>query len=189
MKALPEKKTRGHWVQTERQAHEAWAELMRKSPRAAELLHLLVARMGDHNAVVVSQKTLGELMERNTRTVRRAVKELVAGNWIEVRQLGDTASVNAYVINDRVAWSGRRESLRYSLFSAAVVVSSQEQPDSSDIGSQAPLRALPTLFPGERQLPTGPGLPPPSEPILPGMEPDLPATINAPGAADGDGDR
>lgn len=31
------------------------------------------------------------------------------------------------------------------------------------------------LYSGERQLPTGPGLPPPSSPSLPGMEPDLPA--------------
>ncbi len=29
---------------------------------------------------------------------------------------------------------------------------------------------------GEQQLPSGDGLPPPSEPFLDGMEPDLPAT-------------
>lgn len=172
---LPSKKHRGHWVQTEREAHEAWANLMRKSPRAAELLHLLVARIGDHNAVVVSQKTLASLMERNTRTVKRAVRDLVEGNWIEVRQLGETGSVNAYVINDRVAWQGHRENMRYSLFSAAVVVSDQEQPDIASLGAQEPLRELPSLFPGERQLPTGQGLPPPSQPPFPGMEPDLPA--------------
>jgi hypothetical protein len=28
---------------------------------------------------------------------------------------------------------------------------------------------------GERQMPVGDGLPPPSEPPLPGLEPDLPA--------------
>ena len=31
------------------------------------------------------------------------------------------------------------------------------------------------LFPGERQLPTGDGEDPPSQPALPDMEPDLPA--------------
>lgn len=34
---------------------------------------------------------------------------------------------------------------------------------------------LPRMFPGEQQLPAGPGLPPPSEPALPGLEADLPA--------------
>src|SRR3546814_3336582 len=45
---------------------------------------------------------------------------------------------------------------------------------SSDLAQPA-LHRLPNLFPGERQLPSGPGLPPPSEPSFPGMEPDLPA--------------
>ena len=174
-KTLPQRPIRGHWVQTERAAHEAWAALLRQNPRAAEMLHLLVARIGDHNAVVISQKTLAELMGRSTRTIRRATKDLVEGRWIEVRQIGETGTVNAYVINDRVAWATGRDGLRYSLFSAAVVLSASEQPDEDDLGAQEPLRELPSLFPGERQLPTGDGLPPPSEPDLPGMEPDLPA--------------
>jgi hypothetical protein len=36
------------------------------------------------------------------------------------------------------------------------------------------LRRIPVLFPGEQQLPTGDGLPPPSQPSIPGLEPDLP---------------
>lgn len=184
MEKLPEAKPKGHWVQTEREAHEAWAALMRKSPRAAELLHLLVARVGDHNAVVVSQKTLAAIMDRNPRTIKRAVRDLVEGNWIEIRQLGDTGTVNAYVINDRVAWTGRRDGMRYSLFSAAVVVSDAEQPDEADLGAQEPLRELPSLFPGERQLPSGDGLAPPSEPAIPGLEPDLPARLKGANLSD-----
>ena len=37
------------------------------------------------------------------------------------------------------------------------------------------LRRLPRLYPGEEQLPGGPGLPPVSQPFLDGMEPSLPA--------------
>src|SRR3546814_20610228 len=60
--------------------------------------------------------------------------------------------------------------------SAAVLIADDEQPDREELGAQPALHRLPNLFPGERQLPSGPGLPPPSEPSLPGMEPDLPAT-------------
>jgi hypothetical protein len=42
------------------------------------------------------------------------------------------------------------------------------------LDQQPPLRRLPKL--GERQLPAGPGLPPPSQPFFDGLEPDLPAT-------------
>src|SRR3546814_7427305 len=80
------------------------------------------------------------------------------------------------IINDRVAWSGKRDGLRYSLFSAAVIISEAEQPDFEELGQQAPLRRLPSLFRDERQLPSGPGTPPPAQPFLDGMEPDLPAT-------------
>jgi len=166
---------RGTWVQTERAAHEAWAELLRSSPRAAELLHLLVARVGRHNAVVISQKTLSSLMGRHVNTVTKAVKTLKDGNWIEVRQIGDRGTVNAYVLNDRLVWSGPRDGIRYSLFSAEVVLSDQEQPDRAHLDSQDPLRQIPSLWPGERQLPTGDGLPPPSSPALPGLEPDIPS--------------
>jgi DNA-binding transcriptional MocR family regulator len=125
--------------------------------------------------VVVSQAVLARLMGCSRRTVIRAVTDLIEGNWIEARQIGDRGTVNAYVINDRVIWSGPRDGIRYSLFSANVIVAEDEQPDRSTLGRQPALRKLPRLFPGERQLPTGPGLDPPSEPPLPGMEPDLPA--------------
>lgn len=173
---LPDKKRPGTWVQTERAAHEAWAALMRDSPNAAMLMHLLVARVGEHNAVVVSQKTMAKIMGRHVNTVKTAFKTLRDRNWIEIRQVGQRGTVNAYIINDRVAWTGKRDGIRYSLFSAAVVLSDVEQPDRDQLGQQEPLRRVPSLLRDEQQLPTGDGLPPPSEPPLPGMEPDLPAT-------------
>ena len=174
MSALPEKRTAGQWVQTERAAHEAWASLIEKAPKAAQLMHILTARVGEHNAVVVSQKTLSALMKCSRRTVQRAVDVLVEDRWIEVRQIGENGTVNAHIINDRVAWSGKRDGIRYSLFTAAVIVSDEEQPDRDQIDHQEPLRRLPSLFRGEQQLPSGNGLPPPSQPFLDGMEPDLP---------------
>ncbi|WP_376780425.1 helix-turn-helix domain-containing protein [Paracoccus jeotgali] len=139
-------------------------------------MHILTARVGEHNAVVVSQKTLAELMKCSRRTVQRAVDVLVQDRWIELRQIGENGTVNAHIINDRVAWSGKRDGIRYSLFSAAVIVSDEEQPDREQLGNQQPLRRLPSLFRDERQMPSGDGLPPPSQPFLSGMEPDLPAT-------------
>lgn len=172
---LPVQKPKGNWVQTDRSSHEAWAVLTRKSPLAAQVMHLLAARVGDHNAVVISQGTLAQLAGASRRGVQNAIAILERERWIELRQIGDRGTVNAHVINDRVVWSGARDGLRTSLFSAVVVVSDTEQPDREDLGAQQPLRQVPRQFPGERQLPAGEGEPPPSEPSLPGMEPDLPA--------------
>ena len=169
----PAEKGRNTWVQTERKAHEAWASLIARKPRAAMLLHHLVARMGRQNAVVISQKTLAKLMDMHERTVRRAVADLAAERWIQVVKFGGPGTVAAYVINNRVAFSEKRQNLHLSLFSAAVVADAEDQ-DAATL-EHSDLRRIPMLYPGERQLPTGPGEDPPSQPSLDGLEPDLPA--------------
>lgn len=176
-KPLPERRPPGSWVQTERSLHEAWANFLslKGALTASRVMHLLLARIGEHNAVVMSQRTIASILKCDERTVRRAVSMLNDHKWIEIRQIGDRGTVNAYVVNRNVAWSGPRDGIRYALFSAAVVVSDQEQPDRDILDHREPLRTLPTLYPGERQLPAGEGLPPPSQPSFPGMEPDLPA--------------
>jgi hypothetical protein len=167
---------KGSWVQTERAAHEKWAKLSISNPRASSLLHVLTHRMGRHNALIASQSNLARMACCSVATIKRSIDVLRKQNWIEVRQIGESGTVCAYIINDRVAWSGKRDGIRYSLFSAAVIVSDNEQPDEAELEHQPALTRIPSLYPGERQLPTGDGLPPPSEPALPGLEPDLPAT-------------
>lgn len=163
----------GQWVQTERKAHEAWAGLIARKPRAAMLLHHLVAQMGHQNAVVISQKTLAKLVGCSLRTVQYAVADLMAEHWIQAVKMNGPGTVAAYVVNDRVAWGQPRDQLRLSVFSATVVADAEDQdPLTLEHGD---LRRIPTLYPGERQLPSGPGEAPPSQPAIPGMELDLPA--------------
>lgn len=167
----PAKHKPGQWVQTERKAHEAWANLIARKPRAAELLHHLVAQMGHQNALVVPQTVLAKLMGRSVDTVQRAVRDLVTERWIQVVRLGKGKEA-AYVVNDRVAWGQPRDQLSLSVFSATVVADLEDQ-DTASL-DHVDLRRIPTLFPGERQLPVGDGEPPPSQPSLAGLEPDLP---------------
>jgi DNA-binding transcriptional MocR family regulator len=161
------------WVQTERAAHEAWALLIKRKPRAAMLLHHLVARMGHQNAVVASQKTLAKLMGCSVDTVQRALRDLEAARWIQVVKLNGPGTVAAYVVNSRVAWGQHRDQLRLSVFRAAVVADAEDQ-DSAALDSTE-LRRIPMLVPDEQQLSAEPSLDPPSQPVLEGFEPDLPA--------------
>jgi DNA-binding transcriptional MocR family regulator len=179
MNRMPPEKTKGNWVQTERESHEAWAALTRKSPLAAQIMHLLAARVGEHNAVVISQGALADLAGASRRGVQNALNLLDRERWIEIRQIGERSTVNAYVVNDRVVWGTARNGLRYSLFSATVVLTSAEQQDATELDRNhnlRPLRQLPSLYRDEEQLPSGDGLPPPSQPFLDGLEPSLPTT-------------
>lgn len=169
---IPATHKTGQWVQTERKAHEAWAGLIARKPRAAQLLHHLVAQMGHQNAVVVSQSVLAKLMGCSVETVKRAVRDLSSEGWMQVVRIGKGKEA-AYVVNDRVAWGQSRDQLRLSTFSATVIADIDDQePEALE---HRDLRRIPTLYPGEQQLPGGAGLPPPSQPNFDGFEPDLPA--------------
>lgn len=172
--SLPDRHPTGHFVQTERVTHEAWMQLTIQAPKASAVLHLLANRVGENNAVVASYPVLAEVSGLSVSTIRRAIATLIEGNWIEVRRLGPSSTVNAYVLNDRVAWTRARNDLRYSLFSATVLASETEQEDRDSLENQEPLRKLPRT--GEAQIPSGAGLPPVSQPFFDGLEPDLPAT-------------
>lgn len=162
----------GQWVQTERKAHEAWAMLGLRKPIAGAVLHKLVAQMGHQNAVVVPQKVLAQLLGVHERSIRRAIVDLVEEKWIQVVRLGKGKEA-AYLVNDRVAWGQKRSELCLSSFSATIIADASDQDEATL--SATPLRRIPTLYPGERQLPTGHGEDPPSQPSIPGLEPDLPS--------------
>lgn len=164
-------KHRGTWVQTERSAHEAWDSLINKHPAAARLMHRLVANMDRRGAVVISQKLLAEMMGVHRNTIGKAVKVLTEDNWIDTVQIGgQKGGVKAYLVNRRVAWADKRENQKYAIFDARVIASVSEQTENPRTDD---LKQLPRA--GEFQLPTGTGLAPPSQPILPDCEPDLPA--------------
>lgn len=172
-KSISERQKQSQWVQTERASHEAWATLSINSPKASALLHVLAANVGPDNAVVASQKLLAKMMRCHPETVKRALAELVAGNWIAVQRVG--GAPNVYVLNSRVIWYGARDGIRASRLHAVVLLDAEEQVDKGLANNQEPLRKVPDLFPGERQLPSGPGMDPPSQPSFSGFEPDLPA--------------
>ena len=161
------------WVQTERAAHEEWAALILRKPIAGALLHRLCSAMGHLNAVVVSQKILAQLLGVSVRSIQRAISDLQKEKWLQVVHIGKGKEA-AYVVNDRVAWAQPRDELRLSTFSAKVIVSADDQTKQT-LDNNGALRRIPVVFQSERQLPAGPGAPPPSQTIFEGMEPDLPA--------------
>lgn len=175
-KSLPvelKRKSGGHFVQTDRAAHEKWAKLTIKSPTSSVILHWLAAHVGQQNAVVVSQAYLAKVLQVSERSVIRAVQILKEGNWVQVVRLG-AGKEYAYVLNDRVVWTEKRDNLRYSSFSAEVIADYDQQDPETLEGPE--LTRIPRLFSDETQLPSGEGLPPESQPFLSGMEPDLPST-------------
>lgn len=163
------------WVQTERAAHEAWGKLTIQSPRAAALMHTIVAHMDHNSAVVCSQATLAKITGMTLATVRRAVADLKEGKWIQVIALGGKGGALAYIVNSRIAWATSRDKLHLSAFSARVIADADEQSIEA-LTDDTPLKRIPILMKGDLQLPLGPGDKPPSQPALDdSLLPDLPS--------------
>lgn len=170
--SLTHPQVRGSWVQTERKAHEKWAGLISRKPRAAALLHLIIANMNSRGALIASQTTLAELSGTSVSTVKRAIKVLVDEQWVQTIRIGsERGGALAYVVNRRVAWADKRKNGQYALFDARVLVSERDNPQ----GLEGPnLTHIPSMSPGDSQLPEGEGEEPPSQPTIEGLEPDLP---------------
>jgi DNA-binding transcriptional regulator YhcF (GntR family) len=163
-----------HFAQVDLEAIERWGDLMVSHPRAAQLLAILIRRMGPTNAITVSQKTLAKIAGVHERTVRRMIQELEKNKWIQVVRLNGPGTVCSYIVNAKVAWTQGRDKLKTAVFYSSVIADHADQVEEIE-QSEKPLMQIPSMFSNEIQLPSGQGTPPPSEPSLPGLEPEIPA--------------
>lgn len=151
---------RGTWVQAERSAMDMMGDLNHTNPRAATLMLKMIAHMDERGALVASQTTLARLAKCSLATVKRAIVDLVKGNWIQTVTIGGgRGSTLAYVVNSRVAWADKRDNLKYASFQARVLVSEEDNPDLGE----GPLNRIPVLGPDDQLSIHGPGLPAPRQ--------------------------
>ena len=154
------------FVQTERQAHEAWCNLTLTKPLAAAILHKLVALLDDKNGgiVVISNNTLASMIGCHERTIRRATHDLEEGQWLQKVKLSKT--VQGYAINSSVGWCGFvSDKTELAAFTATVIV------PQSDIPAPVQLKRIPVLYPpGEVAIPRETGGESGSQLQIPGTE-------------------
>jgi len=146
-------------------------ELSRRSPVAHQILWLLAERMNRTNAVVMSQKTMGQILGYSRATLSRAIALLKEENWIQVVLSGTS---NAYVLNSKVLWRDHGGK-RYASFFAEVVVSEDEQGHPVEDWDNVELRQLPIIRANEEPMTSDEDLPPPDQKdLLPPSREEIP---------------
>lgn len=146
------------WLQFEKKAIGELQKLAMASPAAMGSLMYLVNHMSRSNALVVSQKAIAEGVGTTRETVNKAMKYLVAHNFVQIIKAG---GATVYVVNSRVAWQGERGA-RYAAFGADVIAIEGEQPGDLD-EALPPLKSVPRLMEGERILVGNEPIPPPDQ--------------------------
>lgn len=151
----------------EKQALLDLDQLIAKEPTAARMLtHLIRLTEADSGGVVIiSRSTLGKILGVSDPTVGRAIRTLVAGQWVQRMKVG---GAYALAVNETVAWTGPRGKKQHAVFSATVVADRDEQ--TEDALNCTTLRKAPTIRMGEQVLSLGEADPPAQE-LIPGTEP------------------
>lgn len=138
-KAIEADKKNGNFLQLEKKNMTNMRVLISTSPKAAELLFLLAEHMNHQNALVISMKTLMQILNWSRPTISEAVRTLSVERWVQVVKIG---TANAYVINSGVFWQAARN-LKLATFSAQIVANADEQVVHPDKMGDIVLRNLP----------------------------------------------
>lgn len=151
-----------NFVQFDRRSMAAHRALIRKSPLAAELLTLFAELMDRKNALVISYRAMEEITGYKRSSIGKAIKVLKEGKWVQALRVG---SASAYVVNSCAFWSTWANGKSYSHFSAAVVLSAEEQKDSVEKMKSIKLQRMPIMYAdeGERPVIGNEELPPPDQ--------------------------
>jgi len=154
-KIMPVTPNRQTFVQTERKAHIALGKLTAKHPSAGMVLNTLVGLMDRQCAVCISHDTLSKMLDVHPNTVKRGIKVLKEGNWIQQIQLGPRGTVNCYLVNSRVAWADRRDNMKLSRFHAVIIADADDQDEQTMSLKVKDMQKVPFVVPPEEVLPSG----------------------------------
>lgn len=157
---IARKREPSDFVQISRKSMKEIRVLSDKNKLALKILMILAEKMNRQNAVVVSQKTLCQLLGKGRTSVYNAIKTLEEGRWLKTLKIG---TANAYIINERVFWTDLTDKRRYAIFSANVIVSEDEQEVSAEDWDAIEIKHFPFL---EKKIPLIVGddsLPPPDQ--------------------------
>lgn len=128
------------WLMIDKKPIQALKMLAIKHPIAMGCLMHFVENMSRSNAYMASQKSIAEQLGVSTVAVKKAVAVLDTGRFVQIVKIG---TANAYVVNTKVAWQGRRGA-RFAHFHADLVAYENEQPKSKNLDDAEPLIQIPT---------------------------------------------
>lgn len=135
------------WLMVDKKPIQAMKRLAVSHPIAMGTLMHMVENMSRSNAYMASQQSIAQALNVSSRAIKEAVVVLQEQRFVQVVKIG---TANAYIVNTKVAWQGKRGA-RFAHFHADIVAYEIEQ-RGADIDDKEPLIQLPTAEPGERIL-------------------------------------
>ncbi len=163
-----------HFAMVEKQALHNLDSLMREDMNAARLIVSLIRLLepGSGGVIVISRKTIQELLGVSESSVARCLRTLSSGGWVQRMRIG---GAYALAVNKAVAWVGPRGEMDRAVFSATVVASRSEQ-DEAALNPPV-LKQFPMTQPDEIVLSAG-EVDSPTQVFMRGFEPETEGANN-----------
>lgn len=111
------------WIQMNESGLRHLMLLNSINPLATNILYFLIENANNYNAVIVSQKSLGLIFKRTTKTINLAIKVLKEHNFINIKKDGRG---NMYFINSNLVWKSYGSNYKFAEFNAKIIFSQEE---------------------------------------------------------------
>ena len=99
------------------------AKLGRENPTALDIFMLLCQNMDKTNALIISMKSLQEILGFSRVTISKNINYLCEIGWLCILKSGTS---NVYIINPEIVWTNYANQKQYCKFTSNVIVSASE---------------------------------------------------------------
>jgi len=90
---------------------------------SVQILMFFLENMNNQNAIMVSQKTLTEVLGKSRTTIYNALKYLDSNGIVATGKIG---TANTYIVNPEVAWQNSYQAKKYVKFNGAILLGKTE---------------------------------------------------------------
>ncbi len=158
LSASTKNKVSGGYYMMSRAAEKNLRILQNDSPSGALVFSVIRENMQmGSNAVTISNGVLAKILGKSRATITRAISYLATNNYVQIIKVGN---VNTYVVNEKIAFSGRAGQ-RTAVYSATMVAHESEQEKGWDQITK--LKSVPLIYENERVVLGNEDLPPPDQ--------------------------
>jgi len=111
------------WIQMNEDGLKHLMILNSINPLATNVLYFLMENANSYNAVIISQKSLGLIFGKTTKTINLAIKVLKEHNFINIQKDGRG---NIYFVNANLMWKSYGTNYKFAEFNAKIIFSQEE---------------------------------------------------------------
>lgn len=109
---------------------------------SVQILMFFLENMNNQNAIMVSQKTLTEVLGKSRTTIYNALKYLDSNGIVATGKIG---TANTYIVNPEVAWQNSHQAKKYVKFNGAILLGETENKELFEKFNKTKFASIPKI--------------------------------------------